>query len=233
MTTAIEKQWPAVAPQLFTADGTAQGVVTVANSTGFKVKQQIVIVATGLPNLTVKIMRFISPTQFYVGPTNPTAGQGLTGRTNISAYTVLLGAYVYAETQPKVTIRPDDIIQAVYRQEPGTTIGVELDDEWGNPYNAENPIPVTFDGTIEVGEVEVIGSNGNILEPNPDGSINVVVESGSGGGTIPSTWSDIKLAYDSNNNLIQVQFYSAPSVVERTLTLSYDSNDNLIDVLPS
>lgn len=133
MSTAIEKSWPAVPPQLFTVDGTALGVITVANSRGFKVKQQVVISATGKPDVTAKIMRFISPTQFYVGPTNPTAGQGLTGRVNIAAYTVALGAFVYAQEQPKVTIKPEDIFQAIYRQEPGTTIGVEIDDQWGNP----------------------------------------------------------------------------------------------------
>lgn len=52
-------------------------------------------------------------------------------------------------------------------------------------------------------------------------------------GTIPTTWYDIALSYDSNNNLIQVLYYSAPAIVERTLTLSYDSNNNLINVLPS
>lgn len=136
MSTAIEKSWPAVAPQLLTADGTSLGVVTVADSSGFKVKQQIVISATGLPDVTAKIMRFISPTQFYVGPTSPGAGQGLTQRIDISLYTLLLGAFIYAQEQPKVTIRPDDIWQAVYRQEPGTTLGVEIDDKWGNPIDS-------------------------------------------------------------------------------------------------
>lgn len=133
MSTAIEKFWPAVAPQLLTADGNALGVVNVANSAGFKVKMQVVIKATGLPDLTAKIMRFSSKTQFYVGPISPKAGQGLTGRVDISAYTVAAGAMIYAELQDKVTIKPEDIIQAVYRQEPGTTIGVEIDDQFGNP----------------------------------------------------------------------------------------------------
>lgn len=172
MTTAIEKSWPSVSPRAFTADGTALGVVTVADSTGFKVKQQIVVSATGLPDVTAKIMRFISPTQFYIGPTSPTAGQALTKRTDISLYTVLLGAFIYAQEQPKVTIKPDDIIQAVYRQEPGTTIGVELDDEWGNPINKDNPLPVSFDGTISIGEVSIV-EGGNTMVVNPDGSINV------------------------------------------------------------
>lgn len=240
---AIEKSWPAVAPQLLTVDGNTLGVVNVASTAGFKVKQTVTI-ANGAPStqqIQVQVKRVVSSTQLIVGPLlqslqPPYKQEGaslLSKRENISAYTVVAGAYIYAAEQPKAVLTMADIVQAVYRQEPGTTIGVELDDEFGNPYNSSNPLPVAFDGTIEIGEVEVIGSNGNTLEPNPDGSLNVVVESGGGGGTIPNTWSDIKLAYDSNNNLIQVQFYSAPSIVERTLTLSYDSNDNLTDVLPS
>jgi|ERR1700677_1223470 len=202
MTTAIEKSWPAVPPRAFTSDGTALGVVSVADSTGFKVKQQVVISAAGLPDLTVKIMRFISPTQFYVGPTNPKAGQGLTQRTDISSYTVLGGAFVYAQEQPKVTIKPEDIIQAVYRQEPGTTIGVELDDEWGNPINEDNPLPV------------------------------VVVTGGGGSPTIPSSWDEIDLSYDTNDNLTEVQYIKA-AAVEQTLDLTYDTDGNLTKVTAS
>ncbi len=177
MSTAIEKSWPAVPPQLLTADGTSLGIVNVADSRGFKVKQQVVISATGQPDIIAKIMRFNSPTQFRVGPVSPKAGQGLTGTVDLSLYTVAQGAFVYAQEQPKVTIKPEDIMQAIYRQEPGTTIGVELDDEWGNPYSKDNPLPVAFDGTITIGQVEVVGSNGNTIEPNPDGSLNVNTKS--------------------------------------------------------
>lgn len=198
MTTAIEKSWPSVPPRAFTADGTALGVVTVADSTGFKVKQQVVISATGLPDITAKIMRFISPTQFYVGPTNPGAGQGLTQRTNIALYTTALGAFIYAQEQPKVTIKPDDILQAIYRQEPGTTIGVEIDDKWGNAIDSvigvdgKNRLAVDAAITVESIEigtvdqglpntpanawpVEVYGPNGHPIQPNADGSVNVDV----------------------------------------------------------
>lgn len=159
MTTAIEKFWPAVAPQAFIANGTSLGVVTLADTSGFKVKQQIVISATGLPDLNVKIMRFISPTKFYVGPVNPTAGQGLTARTNIALYTTALNAFAYAQEQPKVTLKPDDIIQAVYRQEPGTTIGVEIDDQYGNPIDAvtgsdgKNRLAVDAEVNVEVNSI--------------------------------------------------------------------------------
>lgn len=220
MTTAIEKSWPAVAPQAFTADGTAQGVVTIANTTGFKVKQQIVISASGLPDKVVKIMRFISPTSFYVGPTNPTAGQGLTGRQDISAYTVAAGAFAYAQEQPKVTIKPDDIWQAIYRQEPGTTIGVEIDDKWGNAIDSvigvdgKNRLAVDAAITVESIEigtvdqglpntpanawpVEVYGPNGHAIEPNADGSINVDVGKSVGLFNLP--YDSVAVTYPSAN----------------------------------
>lgn len=223
-TTAIEKQWPYVPPQAFTANGTAQGVVTVANSTGFKVKQQVVISATGLPDLVVKIMRFISPTSFYVGPTNPTAGQGLTGRTDISLYTVALGAFVYAQEQPKVTIKPDDIWQAVYRQEPGTTIGVELDDEWGNPFNVDNPLPVSFDGTISIGEVEIRGSpSGVLLDVNSDGSIKTV-------GLFTEPYDSITATYPTTTQEVyKSRIGGVSGTVQQTVTVNYtDASKNFI-----
>src|ERR1035437_254514 len=213
--TAIEKSWPAVAPQAFIADGTQWGIVSVADSRGFKVKQKVILVATGLPDLEVKIMPFLSPTQFYVGPPNPTAGQGLTGRADIRAYTVLLGAYVYAADQPKVNIKPEDIIQAVYRQEPGTTIGVEIDDQWGNPIDSVRhadginrlavDAAITLEsleiGTVDQGNpnipanawpVEVFGPNGNSIEPNIDGSINVnIVSAPISGQEVKSLYSQV------------------------------------------
>ena len=186
-TTAIEKSWPAVAPQLFTADGTVHGVITVADSRGFKVKQQVALVATGQPNINVKIMRFISPTQFYVGPVNPKAGQGLTGRQDISAYTVANGAYIYAEEQPKVTIKPEDIIQAVYRQEPGTTIGVEIDDQFGNPIDsvigADGRNRLAVDAAVTVTGVTVdIDALTPPTKPDPDNVLIVGSEDGTKGG---------------------------------------------------
>lgn len=215
---AIEKSWASVAPQALTADGTNFGVVTIANSTGFKVKQQVVISATGLPDVTAKIMRFISPTQFYVGPPNPTAGQGLTGRTDIHLYTVALGAFIYAQEQPKVTIKPDDIWQAVYRQEPGTTLGVEIDDKWGNAIDSVTGVDgknrlavdaaITVEsieiGTVDQGlpntpanawPVEVYGPNGHAIEPNADGSINVDVSKSIGLFNIP--YDAISVSYPS------------------------------------
>lgn len=140
---AIEKKWPAISPRLFTANGSDKGIVTILNTSGFKVKQHVVISGTGLSDLSVQVKRVISSTQLIVGPLNPGQGkQSLTTTSDLSAYTLAANSFIFAEEQDKANLKPNDIIQAVYRQEPGTTIGVELDDEFGNPYNASNPIPV-------------------------------------------------------------------------------------------
>lgn len=141
---AIEQKWPTVAPQLFTANGTALGQVQIADTRGFKVKQKVVIVATGQPTIQVQVKRVVSPSALIVGPLAVKQGESLlTVRSDISAYTTASGAFIYAEEQEKSKLKPDDIIQAVYRQEPGTTIGVELDDEFGAPFGPLNPLPTS------------------------------------------------------------------------------------------
>ena len=146
-----------------TADGTQfWHRIRRPDSRGFKeIKQIVVLVATWTAeNPEVKIMRFISPTQFYVGPKVPTAGQGLQSRADISAYTVAAGAYVYAAEQDKVTIKPDDIWQAIYRQErEHYDVAVQIDDQWGRPIDTvigpdgKNRLAVDAEITIESIEI--------------------------------------------------------------------------------
>ena len=188
----FEKSWLAVAPQLFTSNGVDGGYITVADTAGFRVKAQVVISATGQPDLTLQLKRVLSKTQLVVGPLNSAIDNT---KINLTAYTLAAGAFIYQNQQPRVTITPADIIQSVYEQEPVCAIRTENVDQYGNPYDKNNPMPIIFDGTVSVGEVEVIGSNGNILEPNADGSINVNIQ--------PST---------SNTNQVKNIFGTAAAV---------------------
>ena len=207
---AIEQAWSAVAPQLFTANGTTLGVVTVGTTAGFKVKQQVVISTSGdggLPDLTLQCKRVVSETQLIVGPVPITIGQdSLTARTDISAYTTSLSAYIYAEEQPKVRLKVQDIEQAVYDQEPTVAYRSVLVDEWGNYYSS------------------ITDQEGN-NRLAVDAAVSITIPPG----TIPSQWDDIVLDYDANNNLTEVQYF-LQSTLERTLNLTYDDNGNLIGV---
>lgn len=225
---AYERTLAAVPPQAFTADGTQFGVITIADTLGIKVKQEVVLNATGLPPLSLQVKRVLSNTQFIVGPNGLISPNNFK---NITAYTIALGANVSAQEQNKVNIPEIDHYKAVYEADPTVADRVVPVDPDGNLYGPDNPMPVSFDGTIAIGDVSIV-EGGNTMVVNPDGSINVDATVTIPSGTIPNTWTEIDMDYDSNNNLTEVQFYNGVAV-ERTLTLSYDSNNNLTKVVPS
>lgn len=134
----IEKKRKGVPARLFSANGTADGIVTVANISDFFTKQIIQINATGLPSLNLEIKRFLTPTTFRVGP----AGH-IQAKQDLSAYTVALGANISAEEQNRPGITDKEILRAVYAEEPIVAIRTANVDANGDYYNSNNPVPVT------------------------------------------------------------------------------------------
>jgi hypothetical protein len=182
----FEKRFAAVPAQVFTADGGANGSVSIADVRLFKVKQQVVITATGQTNLELEVKRIVNSTSMIVGPI---AGN-INAFTNLSAYTTAAGASIFANEQRRPTITSDDFERAVYEEEPVVAKRVILVDELGNKYDDNNPLPTSasFTGAISVGEVDqglpnTIGNawpvkitdGTDALDINPDGSINVNV----------------------------------------------------------
>ena len=143
---AIEKRWAALAPIAFSADGTLDGVVTLATTARLHTKQKIYIQATAQSTQLLEVKRVLSHTQLVVGPQN----QNLDATTDLSAYTVAAGAFLYAQEQPRPSIPLQEIERAVFEEEPVVATRVFPVDEWGNSYDAVNPLPVTV-----------------IAEPNP------------------------------------------------------------------
>lgn len=176
---ALERAWLTVTPIPLVADGTAQGLVTVADTAGFKVKGSAYLANTNGLQMIVQINQVISPTQMVVGKQgsspSSTGGAASGAVVDISAFTVITGSTIGFPQQPKNKIKTDDIDEAIYEADPTVAIRSVLVDQYGNFYDIDNPIPIIFDGTISIGEVEVIGKNGNTIEPNTDGSINVNV----------------------------------------------------------
>lgn len=172
---AIEKKLPDIAPHAFIADGNQFGVILLQKTIGFKVKQQVVLGSSTQPNIVLEVKR-VYPSKMIVGPKGPSPGKTwLQNTKDISTYLVVDGAYVYAAEQDKSTIRPDDIIQAVYEQEPAVAIRTIFVDANGDLYGEGNPLPIAFDGTVAVGNVTIQDDNGHELAVNADGSINVNV----------------------------------------------------------
>jgi hypothetical protein len=135
----LEKRFIAVPPQIFIADGGVNGIITIVDTSLFKVKQEVVITGVSLPILdTVEVKRVISSTQMVIGP----RGANINSVTNMSAYTVALGSAIFANEQKRPSIPLEEHERANYEEEPVVADRVILVDEMGDKYNGTNRFPV-------------------------------------------------------------------------------------------
>jgi hypothetical protein len=221
---AFERQWPSVAPQLLTADGGTLGQVQIADTRGFKVGMKAVIAAVGSPNLTVQIKRVLSETLILVGPVGSPYSRA--EWTNISAYTIAASAYIFAESQEKTKVPANDREEATYDQEPTVAWRSVLVDQLGRYYESANPMPVVFEGSISIGAVEVKGTNGNFLEPNNDGSLNVnVVTTPASNIATKSVFNEISAV--ASGSQTQIVFYTVPLSKTAVLQRIVVSGENI------
>lgn len=198
----LEKRFAAVPAQVFTANGGTDGSVTIANTSLFKVKQRVIVAATGQTNQELEVKRVVSPTVMILGPTTGS----IVSFTDLSAYTTALSANVFANEQKRPQITGDDFERAVYEEEPTVAKRVILVDEFGNKYDTDNPLPTnaTFSGSISVGDVDQGAPNTNangwpvkvtdgtdVLAVNPDGSINVSISGASNPDGLTVTFNEI------------------------------------------
>lgn len=124
----FEKRSAAVAPKAFTANGTDRGVVTVSDTRFFHVKQQVIIIASTLPNLNLEIKKVLSPTQLVVGdPKN----SDINSFTDISAYTTALTSFIYANEQKRPSIPFEEFMRAMYAEEPAVAMRTFTVDRYG------------------------------------------------------------------------------------------------------
>lgn len=210
---SLERNLSAVAPVLLTANGTTEGVVQVTSTIGFFVKQQIVLQGPLLPPLNVEVKRVVSDTILWVGAPN---SPQMTHRVNVSAYTVAAGAFAFAVEQPKAKLDMESRLYASYIQEPINAWRTQPVDDTGTAFGTANPLPVSFDGAITIGAVEVKGSTGYILEPNIDGSINVnLVSTPVAGNTVLNIYSEANAVASGANTTIVT--YTVPLGITNAL----------------
>lgn len=192
-----EKQYIIIPPVPITADGTVDGVITVASTYCFKVGQKVLFIQ-GSDRLLVKIQRVISETQFIAID----ASKSIITHDKLDMSSFLSGSTVSLIDNNRLNYRPtidlNEISRQIYEEEPTVAIRSHMVDWLGRSYCIDNPMPVQLsDGSVEIGtvnaELEVqlshqdnvpdvgdvadsvqIGDGTETLEINPDGSINVV-----------------------------------------------------------
>jgi len=250
----LEKRFPVVPPQAFTANGTANGVITIPDTTLFKVKQDVFIAGAALPTLDkLEVKNVLSRTQMVIGPD----GGAMNLTTDLSLYTTAANSVVFCPAEQKrPAINQDEYERAVYEEEPIVAKRVILVDDLGNKYTQANPLPVDATVSVVVPPVTVdLDAMTPPNRPDPDNVLIVGSEDGTKGGLkravkidangntnvinmgglVPKVFDDIKLTYSTvaGQQVVTVAEYrvgGGSGTLVATLTLSYDVNANLTEV---
>lgn len=147
----IQKTFPEISAKLFTANGTSNGVVTVANSLLFKVGQIVNLFSDVIQPIQVEVKFIGTATTLEVGDPN----KSLEDRKDLSSFLTSDNASISANSQTRPAISMEDVIRSVWDESPVVGLRTSLVDELGNKYNASNPVPVIL-------ESEIIIENANI-----------------------------------------------------------------------
>ena len=219
----LERKWDAVPPVAFTATGTPYGQITVADTAGFRVKMVVGITSNNLPPVPCQVKRVISNTVMVVGQIDQKVVGW--GQIDMSPFGTGNAAMVSAEQQDKAQVPPDPHYLAVYEGDPVCADRIIQVDKYGNYIDDGNPLPVAFDGTVEIGNVSIV-EGGNTMKVNPDGSINVIVES------VPSPNSQVISIYSEVPNVVsgsttQLVTYTVPAGYQAVFQKCQVSGENI------
>lgn len=215
------KYWHPVPPSLVTANSTRLGELILADTVGFRVGMLALVQAATLPSIMLEVKGVFSKNNIELGPND---GNFKT-RTNVSAYTLALGANLSAPVQPATSTPIPDQENLSFEELPIRARRVFQVDPYGNPYTLTNPIPVELsNGTIDIGDVSIFYGN-NELVVNADGSINVnVVETPIAGQIERSIFNEVTGV--ANGIQTQIVFYTVPALKTAVLHRIVSSGDN-------
>lgn len=197
---ALERKLLEIPPQLFTSDGTSRGKLVIADPCLFRVKQDVIIESSTQSLIESIVQEVLEDGTIIVGPRD--AGDRRyhqKAKTDLSAYLVADGATIRAERQGLKGMDIKEIAQEGFERGPISAFRNINVDKCGHVNDEQHPVWVQLtDGSINIGtvnaELEVqlshqdnipdvgdiadsvqVGDGVEIIEVNPDGSINVVV----------------------------------------------------------
>ena len=186
-----EKRLLAISPQPFTADGTANGIVTVADASIFRVRQIVTLRGTALNPLTLEVKRVLDANQLLVGQN--VAGNDLLPY-DISAYTVAAGSTIDSIEQQRPSIPQQNIERATYEDEPVVARRSVLVDKLGDLVSETNPLPIIDVGTPGDDWDDLVLTRDPVTQDLTTAVYKLA-------GVAKST---LTFVYDSNENLIEV-----------------------------
>lgn len=182
---ALSKRWERVTQPL-TLDGNTNGEVNVTDASDFFVKQKASIRSDTQQPIQVEVKK-VFPTQILVGH----IGAGLDDRIDISQFLIADNALIEAPTQPKPSLQPDEIFNAVLQHDPAGALRTLLVDAFGLEISHNNPLPTN---SLSIADDTLLS-----YDPDTNNLIQVVFKKNS------VTVLTLDLIYDPDtNNLIEV-----------------------------
>lgn len=193
---ALEKKLRSIPPQAFTSNGTFAGKLTVADSTIFRVEQQVLLRATGEQPLPLAVKDIPDLVTIIVGPAN----MPLSAVADISLYTTAKSATIEADRQVRPSVIDQDIQRATYEEAPVDARRTYPVDKIGKRYDDSNPFPVASQNSL----IKKLYDELNVASMNDCGDptlIEVKYQT--------QLVATINIQYDADNNLTNVKYTEA------------------------
>lgn len=219
MTGLTERTWPSI---LLVPISVSEHVITVSSTFGLKAKMKVILSLPGITEEEFEIKRVYDQTTLMVGP----VGKSIKKTSDASKFD---GGTLSVPEQSRNVLGDAPIVRAVYEEEPTLAIRTYSVDPWGTPWTAGNPFPVQIPpGSIDLqithkddfpdpGDTASsiqIGDGTDILQINPNGSINVVVTAS---GQVPELFTDSSGAFtDTTETTISTYTTADPDVTIKT-----------------
>lgn len=191
-----ERKWVELPAISLTADGAENGKITVTDTAYYKVKMKVTLQSDTLQPTQFEIKQVLSRTEMVLGP----VGSKHHATSDLTEFLLTDNSVLKANTQDRPSIPPVDYERAVYEEEPTMAKRVVPVNKYGEMNSPDSPLYAQLaDGSVNIGtvnaELEVqlshrdnypdagdiadsvqVGDGVEIIQVNPDGSINTVIK---------------------------------------------------------
>jgi len=169
---AYERQWQAVAPKNFLADGTVNGYITLADTKGFKLRQTVRVTSATQESVDL-IIKKVDIDKLLLSETESSGGP-----VNLSKFLLVDGATVEGLEQAKKDIPFEQAESNTYEPEPvNAKRRILVDPFTGDKYDKNNPLPV--DAVVNIDNINFpvskIPDIFNVSAPAADTAYNFVL----------------------------------------------------------
>jgi len=224
---SLERKYPAIASQSFTANGTIQGVIEIADACIFRVHQEVIVEATAQDSVTLIVYEVTNATTLIVGTK---VAYHKKSPFDLTAYTTAASASIKANKQTITPIDPKEIEHQTFERSPVSGRRNVLVDKCGNIIDTDNPLAVQLtDGSVNIGtvnaELEVQLSHQNDVPDSGDIADSVRI----GDGTLTATITNI--ASDNGLDVNVIGTVSSGGMAEYDEDSPHSSEDTGIAIL--